>query len=199
MKNGEWRVENVSSFPKGDNPLGNRFYGYNVTDLTLPDGRPATYHGIDVGPCVHVVAVADDETTFLVRQSRPNARQRGSLVVPRTLELPGGFADVINEDGKVDLHASAAEELLQEVGLVANLQQIGRIYPSPGVSDEIDHIFLGTSAQIGDAITNPQEATEADMRIVTDNFGVLFRQMLRSEVPVAAQTIAAMAMAADHL
>src|SRR5689334_11673674 len=92
----DWQVVKEKVYPKGpqrrNNPFRNRFYGYRQTDLVLPDGRPATYHGVLIPNCVHLVAIEDDLTTYLVRQDRPNARRSGSLVVPKTLELPGGFA-----------------------------------------------------------------------------------------------------------
>ncbi|HSX08235.1 MAG TPA: hypothetical protein VLG11_05060 [Candidatus Saccharimonadales bacterium] len=202
MKSGEWQVEGVTRYPKGHNPLGNSFYGYLRVSLRLPDGRPANYHGVDVGPCVHTVAVADDETTFLVRQRRPNAMQIGDWAVPRLLELPGGFADMKDEHGNVDLPASAAEELGTEAGVVAGyLTQIGQIFPSPGISNEVDTIFLGTEVRGIDELTARAEATEADMEIVTGKFGDLYMELLTgaSEQPVSAQAIAAMAMAAHVL
>src|SRR5882757_416607 len=102
----DWTVTGETVWPKGDNPFGNRFYGYRETNLVLPDGRLATYFGNLVGHCVHAVAVEDDLTTYLVRQSRPNVRAIGQMTVPITLELPGGFADP-----DLGLEGSAREEV----------------------------------------------------------------------------------------
>lgn len=102
----QWSVAGKQVYPKGENPLDNDFYGYQVTELLLPNGQPARYHGIDVGDCVHVVAVEPDETTYLVRQKRPNVMAIGAKEVPETLELPGGFADPAKS-----LEDSAQEEI----------------------------------------------------------------------------------------
>lgn len=202
MKSGEWYVKGLTRYPKGHNPLGNSFYGYLRVDLTLPNGQPATYHGVDVGPCVHTVAVADDETTFFVRQPRPNTMPAGSLVVPRLLELPGGFADIKNKQGKVNLRASAAAELKTEAAIVtASLTRIGQIHPSPGLSNEVDTVFLGLGARGIDELAERAEATEADMEIVVGKFGDLYDQLFTeaAKYPVSGQTLAAMAMAARIL
>jgi len=189
-----WKVTGERIYPKGDNPLDNRFYGYRETTLLLPDGRSAIYHGLVVPDCVHVVAIEDDETTYLVRQSRPNVRAIGQRAVPETLELPGGFSEP-----DLGLIGSAQRELQDEINRRAgHIVQIGVLYPSVGVSNEQDHIFFATGLEpsTGDM---EREATEQDMQIVAGKFGELYRQMLRSRLPVSAQTVAAFALAASHL
>jgi hypothetical protein len=193
MSMSQWRATSEELFPKGENPFGNKFYGYRKTALDLPDGRNATYHGVLVSPCVHVVALENDETTYLVRQSRPNARQIGELAVPITLELPGGFGD------ENDLEGSARTELREEVHRDAGtLEHIGTLYPSSGVSNEQDHIFMGTDLSAAPGYSSG-EATEFDMDVVTGKFGTLYTDMLHQKTPVSAQTLAAMAMVAVRL
>jgi hypothetical protein len=78
------------------------------------------------------------------------------------------------------------------------LLYVGSLWPSVGISNEKDHIFLGTDlAPV--PLTGPVEATEQDMRIVSGQFGVLYEQMQRELLPVAGQTLAAMAKVAIHL
>ena len=186
-----WKVEEEQILPKGENPLGNPFYGYRKIGLLLPDGRQATYHGLVVPECVHVVAVHDDETTFLVRQSRPNVMSVGATKVPETLELPGGF-----RNPNKSLEDSAQEELEEEIGLHADIMiGAGSILPSVGVSNERDHIFLGRELTPTTQAAS-DEATEQDMRIVSDKFGKLYDQILREKLPVSAQTVAALAKVA---
>jgi 8-oxo-dGTP pyrophosphatase MutT (NUDIX family) len=193
----EWRVNKETIYPagaNGQNPFGNRFYGYRKTYLTLPDGQQARYHGVLVGPCVHVGAVEDDGTIYLVKQRRPNVRAPGSgEPVPTLLELPGGFV------GKNRTPEEAGREgLAQEVGrCAAKLDQIGVLYPSVGISDERDHILLGQDLSVVERVAD--EATEQDLRVVAVPFGQTYDQMRRSEVPVAAQTLAAMSMIAVRL
>jgi 8-oxo-dGTP pyrophosphatase MutT (NUDIX family) len=189
-----WIVTGEEVFDAGDNPLDNAFYGYRKTHLLLPDGKGATYHGIIVPDIVHVVAVEEDLTTYLVRQKRPNIRTVGQAGVPETLELPGGF--VSPHLGQVD---SAQKELIEEVGVQANaLQHIGTLLPSVGVSNEKDFVYLGTSLEPA-ADTASRDVTEQDIEIVAAPFGRMYDQIINSEVPVSAQTLAALSMAAARL
>jgi 8-oxo-dGTP pyrophosphatase MutT (NUDIX family) len=189
-----WSVKRESVYPKGNNPFGNPFYGYRKIDLTLPEGREASYYGVVVPPCVHVVALEDDETTYLVRQQRPNTMPLGGTSVPETLELPGGFAHPAQT-----LVASAAQELREETGRdAASMRPVGTLYPSTGVSSEQDHIFIGTELSAAER-PNDQEITEIGMGLVSGRFGDLYMQMLTERLPVSAQTLAAMAKVANLL
>lgn len=190
----DWILRREEILPKGENPLGNSFYGYRRADFVLPDGRTATYHGVIIPACVHILAVEDDLTTYLVRQKRPNVRRVGQLVVPETLELPGGFSDP-----ELGVEASARNELREEVGLTAGrFAQIGILYPSPGISNEEDYIFLGRDLTpiVGG---RSHESTEQDLRVVAGPFGKIYDQVIRNQLPVSAQTLAAFAMGARHL
>ncbi len=186
-----WKVDSERLYPKIDNPLGNFFYGYREIKLTLPDGQGANYFGVVVEKCVHVVALEDDDTTYLVRQSRPNVMEVGGRKVPETLELPGGFANP-----QMSLEDSAQAEVEEEIHRHADsLVKVGILWPSVGVSNEQDHIFLGRElSEITD--NNSAEATEQDARIVDGKFSELYEQMLRERLPVSAQTLAAMAKVA---
>jgi hypothetical protein len=190
----EWRVDSEEIFPKGDNPLGNKFYGYRKTRLTLPDGRTATYFGALVGPCVHVVALEPNETTYFVQQKRPNVRRpQSGDPVPTLLELPGGFV------GDRTILQAGQEELGEEVGRQAStLEHVGTLYPSVGISDEQDHVLMGTGLAAAGR-SEVVEATEQDLRVVALPFGRAYDHMLRGEMPVSAQTVAALALVAARL
>lgn len=194
-----WSVEQEQVFEKGNNPFDNPFYGYRTLDLLLPDGRRATYFGCIVGDCVHVVALEDDETTYLVRQSRPNVMKVGANEIPETWELPGGFADSDNPLGEItpeELEGSAQAEIEKEIKRHAGtLTHVGPLLPSVGISNELDFIFMGTELSPV-SHSSPVEATEQDMRIKRDKFGVLYEKMQRDRLPVSAQTLAAMAKVA---
>jgi len=185
-----WSVTGSENFPKGDNPMGNRFYGYRKVDLSLPDGRKATYHGVDVGACVHTVGIDEDETTYFVRQPRPNIWS-GSDPIPYTLELPGGFADP-----ELTLIQSARREFAQEVGLrPTRMELLGSVWPSTGTSNEIDTLFLGTEMIPDPDAVFQREATEQDIRIVTMPFGEAYERFTSGQDIVSAQTLSALALA----
>lgn len=190
-----WKVRSEDVYPAGSNPFGNGFYGYRKTEVILTDGTPATYYGVLVGECTHIVALESDETMYLVRQLRPNAMRLGAKSVPYTLELPGGFVDE-----NVPLVQSALNELQEETGLYAgSMEYVGLLYSDTGTSDERDHIFLGTKLYKVDANTNDRDPTEAHIQIITGKFGDLYSKMQRSKLPVSAQTLAAMAKIAAVL
>jgi len=190
-----WKITSNENYPPGNNPLGNPFYGYQKTYVELPNGSQAKYYGIDVGSCVHIVAVEQDTTTYFVRQHRPNARMRGSNDIPVTLELPGGFASA--EMGLVD---SAHTELRQEIGKIATqIQQIGVLLSLPGASNEHDTIFLGQGLVDADTHDKSHEPTELDMRIEAMPFGRAYDIMRKGERPVSAQTLAGMTLAAQYI
>lgn len=189
-----WLIVGEHVHGRRDNPFDNPFYGYRRTDIVLPDGRPATYHGVLVGDMVHALPIEDDLTVHLVVQHRPNARRHDELEIPVVLELPGGAADP-----RLGLHGSADLELCQEVGMRARrLQQVGTLFPAVGLSDERDHVFLATGLY---PATDPDhdEATEQDLRVVTRTFGAVYDEITRGVQPVCARTLSALAIIAQRL
>lgn len=195
-----WRINNIEEFPKGPNeshnPFGNPFYGYRQVDLTLPGDKPATFFGILVGPCVHSVIFGENDTTYLVRQKRPNALQQaahraGKLVVPETWELPGGFAKYPD-----DIERSAREELEEEArGRGLTIRQVGSPYTAPGVSDEVDHIFVVEGFNSDTSAQGSDEATEADMDIMSASFDEIYGLAMSGEIQTSSQTLAGLALA----
>jgi hypothetical protein len=188
-----WHVAHRDFFARGDNPFHNSFYGYQRTQLVLPDGSPAIYHGIDVGDCVHVVPLDDDLTTYLVRQKRPNLLRPGMTEVPETWELPGGFV------GDREIEVAALEELAQEVGKRAlRLTKAGVLYTAPGVSNETDTIYVARQL-IDQPDAYRHEATEQDLQVMALPFGEAFDTLRSGREPATAATLAALAMAARTL
>ena len=81
-----------------------------------------------------VLPLHEDGTVTLIRQLRPAA----DAVL---LELPAGRLDA----GETP-EACGRRELAEETGLIATrLEPLGAILPSPGVMDEVVHLFLATS------------------------------------------------------
>jgi len=89
---------------------------------------------------VGVLPLHDDGTVTLIRQLRPAVG--GTL-----LEIPAGRLQS-GEDPAV----CGGREMAEETGLSAReLVPLGYFYPSPGVMDEVIHLFLGTGLSQGNA------------------------------------------------
>jgi len=89
---------------------------------------------------VGVLPLHDDGTITLIRQLRPAVG--GTL-----LEIPAGRLQA-GEDPAV----CGEREMAEETGLSAReLVPLGSFYPSPGVFDEVIHLFLGTGLSQGNS------------------------------------------------
>jgi ADP-ribose pyrophosphatase len=89
---------------------------------------------------VGVLPLHPDGTVTLIRQLRPAI---GAIM----LELPAGRLDTGEEPA-----SCGRRELTEETGLVAGkLETLGIIQPSPGVFDEVVHLFLATDLAQGEA------------------------------------------------
>lgn len=188
-----WNLSNEKYFPKGDPAHTNRFYGYIEREIELPDGKMATFFGVDVPPTGHIVALEDDLTTYMVRQKRPNLMRPSDTVVPTTLELPGGF---LRED--MTPEEAVNQELRQEVGLSAGtVMQIGELNAYPGISNERDAVFIGRS--LSQVTRADFDDTEQDMEVVAEKFSTLYDSIIGGDRQVSAQTIAAIAKASRYL
>ncbi len=96
-----------------------------------------------------VLPVHDDGTISLIRQLRP-------AVGKSILEIPAGRLS--DQEPPIDC---AARELLEETGISATkLIPLGTIYSSPGVFDEIIHLFAATGLTQGDAQPESDEDIE---------------------------------------
>lgn len=95
---------------------------------------------------VGVLPLHEDGTVTLIRQLRP-AVGRDLLEVPAGRLVPGE-----------DPSACGRRELAEETGLRAKtLESLGVIHTSPGVFDEIIHLFLATELTQGEAIPEKYE------------------------------------------
>lgn len=93
-----------------------------------------------------VLALHDDGCITLIRQLRP-------AVGDFLLEIPAGRL-AKGEDPQL----CAARELTEETGLVAeNIVSLGVVHPSPGVFDEVVHLYLATGLCQGDAAPEAYE------------------------------------------
>ena len=109
-----------------------------------------------------ILAVDDEERAVLVRQYRHAAQSR-------LLEIPAGMLD---QPGEEPL-ACAQRELREEVALEADhWRHLLSVRPSPGVSNEVQHVFLATglhAADRGDFVLENEEADMAVLRVPVDD------------------------------
>ncbi len=98
-----------------------------------------------------VLPIHDDGMVSLIRQLRP-------AVNANLLELPAGRLSPGEHPAEC-----AARELLEETGMTAgNFYSLGSVYSSPGVFDEIIHLFAATSICQGQA----QPEVDEDIEVV---------------------------------
>jgi len=98
---------------------------------------------------VGILPLHDDGTVTLIRQLRPAVG--GTL-----LEIPAGRLHPGEEPA-----ACGRREMTEETGLSAReLVPLGFFYPSPGVLDEVIHLFLGTGLSQGRAEPEHYEEIE---------------------------------------
>ncbi len=98
---------------------------------------------------VGVLPLHDDGTVTLIRQLRP-------AVGRKLLEIPAGRLNPGEKPADC-----GRRELAEETGLSAgSIQPLGFFYPSPGVFDEVLHLFLGTDLVQG--VSDPEHYEEIE-------------------------------------
>ena len=98
---------------------------------------------------VGVLPLHDDGTVTLIRQLRP-------AVGRKLLEIPAGRLNPGEDPADC-----GRRELTEETGLSAgSILPMGFFYPSPGVFDEVLHLFLGTDLSQG--VAEPEHYEEIE-------------------------------------
>ncbi len=121
---------------------------------------------------VVVLAVDDDDRVLCLQQYR-------HAVGMAFVELPAGLLDAPGEE-PVDV---ARRELREEAGLSAtDWEHLGTTYPSPGITDEVQHLFLARGLSHvgrGDFVL---EHEEAEMTVFWAPFTALVQAALDGRV-----------------
>ncbi len=115
-------------------------------EVELEDGSRALREVVRHPGGVCVAAIDDDNNMLFVRQFR---YPYGEVV----LELPAGKL----EKGSTPLE-NGKRELLEETGAVGySYVSLGQVYPSPGYTDEIIHLYACRVKAVGDAMPDEGE------------------------------------------
>lgn len=121
------RTENVQGIHNG------RVVNFHVDDITLCNGEKATRECVDHPGGVGIIALTDDECVYMVRQFRYPYKES-------IYEIPAGK----REKGEDPLE-TGKRELQEECGVVAeNYIDLGKIYPSPGYTNEEIYLYAAT-------------------------------------------------------
>ena len=115
----------------GETVYDGKILKLEVDKIVLPDGTAAKRECVRHSGGAAVLCVVDGKV-LLVKQYR-------YLYGKEIYEIPAGKLER-GEDPK----AAAARELSEETGISATLKPYLKIYPTPGYTDEIIHIFIAS-------------------------------------------------------
>lgn len=118
-----------------------RFLDFRRSEsVKLPNGRTITISYINHPGAVIIAPFLSKDKVLFMRQFRPALKKY-------IYELPAGTLDP-NES----LLSCAKRELIEETGYrTKKIKKIGQIYPVPGYSTEIIHIFKAEQLTAGEA------------------------------------------------
>jgi ADP-ribose pyrophosphatase len=115
-------------------------------DVRIGDKGWHTYQIVRHPGGAAVLPLHDDGTVTLIRQLRP-------AVDDLMIEAPAGRLDPGEDPG-----GCAMRELGEETGLAAGaIESLGVIHTSPGVFDEVIHLFLATGLTMTEAFPEEYE------------------------------------------
>ena len=117
--------------------------------VKLPNGRTVRITLINHPGAVIIAPLLNKDTVIMLRQFRPALKKY-------IFELPAGTLDPDES-----IATCARRELLEETGLKAKiLTKLGSIYPVPGYSTEIIHIFKAEELTLTQAQPEEYEVIE---------------------------------------
>lgn len=163
------RTENVQGIHNG------RVLNFHVDDITLCNGEKATRECVDHPGGVGIIALTDDEYVYMVRQFRYPYKES-------IYEIPAGK----REKGEDPLE-TGKRELQEECGVVAeNYIDLGRIYPSPGYTNEEIYLYAATG------LTEVEQNLDEDefLQVTKMKLTTLITKIMSGEI-TDAKTIAA--------
>lgn len=134
-----------------------------VDEISTADGRRSKREIIEHSGGAGVVALDDEGRLLLVEQYR---RPYDEV----TLEIPAG-----KTDEKEEPLSCAARELYEETGATAeSITSFGEIYPSPGYTDEVIHLFFAKGLKVGEAHPDDGELLRLRRVSVEDALSMIY-------------------------
>ncbi len=146
--------------------------------VRMPDGNVVGREMVQFPGAALVLPVLDDGRIVLIRNYR--------FAVDESLyELPAGMLEPDESP-----HDTAARELIEETGYTAGrVEKLGQFYTSPGVSDEIMHVFI--ASELTDGTQQLEQYEEITVEPVDDAEA---RRMVAGGQIHDAKTIGALAL-----
>lgn len=142
MKNNEKTVNKKNIY-------SGRIIDLDLHEVLLQNNQPALREIITHPGGVAVIPVTENREVYFVKQFRKPFDDE-------VLEIPAGKLEK-NEKPEI----CATRELKEETGLTAkSLRFLTKMYPSPGYTDEIVHIYLGTELEEGETARDEDEFME---------------------------------------
>ena len=117
-----------------------RILNLRKDEVLLPDGKKAAREIVEHKGGVCVLAFTDEDELLFVRQFRYSYHDE-------LLEIPAGKRDSLDEDPR----DCGIRELREETGASAKeFTYLGAVYPSPGYTEEIIHIYMAKGLTFGE-------------------------------------------------
>lgn len=144
-----------------------RIIKVSVEEVELPNGETGQREIVNHPGGVGIVAVNNNDEIYLVEQFRKPLERA-------IYEIPAGKLD------KGEAHRDCGiRELKEETGLSASMfEYMGFIYPSPGFTDEVTHVYLAQGLSQGD--DNPDEDEFLDVKKVP--FSTAYNMVMTGEI-----------------
>lgn len=160
-----------------------RIIKVKVDKVKMPDGSTSTRELVEHPGGVGIVAMTDNDEIILVKQYR---KPLDKVIY----EIPAGKLDPGEHH-----RTCGIRELEEETGLSAKVfDYMGFIYPSPGFTDEITHVYLAKELTQGETHPDDDEFLDVEkvpferaLKMVIDGeindaksvFGILKYNMIR--------------------
>ncbi len=131
--------------------FGGRIVTVKVDKVEMPDGSLSSREIVEHPGGVGVVAITDNDEVIMVKQFR-------KPIEKAIYEIPAGKLD------KGEHHRDCGiRELEEETGLRANsFEYLGFIYPSPGFTDEVTHVYLARGLVQGEVHPDEDEFLDVE-------------------------------------